>query len=165
MLRGGAESLRVYRTWRLLAGARWSAWWVRRQRVVAEQFFQCFGVGDLDGAFALFSPDCVAMTPSGRLDNAKHHAAAPALRSALPDSWMELQRVLEVGDEVYVTGRFRGTHQGDLVTPLGTLPAAGRSLDLPFVDCFRVVDGLVVECEAVRDRLDMILQLGGVPVR
>jgi predicted ester cyclase len=77
------------------------------------------------------------MTPSGRVDNAKHHAAAPALRSALPDSWMELQRVLEVGDEVYVTGRFRGTHQGDLVTPLGTLPAAGRSLDLPFVDCFR----------------------------
>jgi hypothetical protein len=70
-----------------------------------------------------------------------------------------------VGDEAYVTGRFRGTHRGDLVTPLGTLPASGRSLDLPFVDYFRVVDGLVVECEAVRDRLAMVLQLDGAPVR
>ncbi len=134
-------------------------------RVVAEQFFHRFGVGDLDGAFALFSPDCVALTPSGPLDNAKHHAAARALKRALPDSWMELERVIEMGDQVYVTGRFKGTHEGDLVTPVGTLPASGKSLDLPFVDYFRVVDGLVVECEAVRDRLGMILQLGGIPTR
>jgi hypothetical protein len=78
---------------------------------------------------------------------------------------MELKRVIELGDEVYVTGRFKGTHEGDLVTPVGTLPASCKSLDLPFVDYFRVVDGLVVECEAVRDRLDMILQLGGIPIR
>ena len=34
-----------------------------------------------------------------------------------------------------------------------------------FVDYFRVVDGKIVECEAVRDRLEMILQLGGIPPR
>jgi predicted ester cyclase len=50
------------------------------------------------------------------LDNATHHAAARALKRALPDSWMELTRVIEMGDEVYVTARFKGTHQGDLVT-------------------------------------------------
>ena len=129
-------------------------------RAVAEQFFERFGAGDLDGAFALFASDCIALTPSGPLDNSKHHAAARALKRALPDSYMELLRVLELDDEVYVTGRFRGTHEGDLVTPIGTVPASGRTLDLLFVDYFRVRHGLIVECEAVRDRLDMILQLG-----
>ena len=76
---------------------------------------------------------------------------------------MDLVRVVELGDEVYVTGRFKGTHDGDLATPIGLLAATGKTLDLPFVDYFRVVDGQIVECEALRDRLDMILQLGGIP--
>lgn len=132
-------------------------------RAVAERFFERFGLGDLDGAFALFSPDCIALTPSGPLNNEKHHKAAQALKRALPDSSMELVRVIEHGEAVYVTGRFKGTHSGDLATPMGTIPASGKTLDLIFVDYFRVVDGRIVECEAVRDRLEMILQLGGVP--
>jgi predicted ester cyclase len=87
------------------------------------------------------------------------------LKTALPDAHMELVRVLESGDEVYVTGRFKGTQQNDLLTPVGTLVASGAKLDLLFVDYFRVQDGKIIECEAVRDRLDMILQLGGIPDR
>lgn len=36
---------------------------------------------------------------------------------------MELIRTLESGDEIYVTGRFKGTHKNDLETPLGTIVA------------------------------------------
>jgi predicted ester cyclase len=132
-------------------------------REVAERFFERFGAGDIAGATACFAPGCISLTPTGPLNNARHGAAAEALKRALPDSRMELIRVMESGDEVYVTGRFKGTHQNDLATPLGTIPASGRTLDLLFVDYFRVVDGKIVECEAVRDRLDMIIQLGGIP--
>jgi predicted ester cyclase len=76
---------------------------------------------------------------------------------------MELIRVLEAGDEVYVTGMFKGTHENDLATPLGPVRPSGHTLDLLFVDYFRVVNGKIVECEAVRDRLGMIAQLGGIP--
>jgi hypothetical protein len=51
---------------------------------------------------------------------------------------MELVRILEMDDEIYVTGRFKGTHTGDLSTPLGPVAAFGKGLDLLFVDCFRV---------------------------
>jgi predicted ester cyclase len=134
-------------------------------REVAERFFERFGAGDIAGAMACFAPECISLTPAGPVDNAKHRAAAQALKNALPDSRMELIRVLESGDEIYVTGRFKGTHENDLATPLGTIPASGKPLDLLFVDYFRVANGKIVECEAVRDRLGMIAQLGGIPPR
>ena len=62
-----------------------------------------------------------------------------------------------------MTGRFRGTHTGDLYTPLGPVAASGKELDLLFVDYFRVANEKIVECEVVRDRLGMLVQLGAVP--
>ena len=132
-------------------------------REVAERFFERFGAGDIAGAMECFAPDCISLTPAGPVNNAKHGTAAQALKDALPDSRMELVRVLESGDQIYVTGRFRGTHEHDLATPLGTIPASGKTLDLLFVDYYRVANGKIVECEAVRDRLGMIAQLGGIP--
>ena len=84
---------------------------------VAERFFERFGAGDIDGAMGCLAPDCISITPTGALNNARHHAAARALKNALPDSHMEIVRILESGDEVYVTGRFKGTHVSDLATP------------------------------------------------
>jgi len=134
-----------------------------RARDVVERFYECFGANDLDGAFACFAPECVAVGLSGPLDNSAHHAAARALKKAMPDCHMELVRMVEMDDEIYVTGRFKGTHSGDLYTPLGPVAASGNGLDLLFVDYFRVADGKIVECEVVRDRLGMIIQLGALP--
>jgi ketosteroid isomerase-like protein len=69
-------------------------------RDAVERFFERFGAGDIDGALECFAPDCISITPTGPLNNAQHHAAADA--TGLPH---ELIRVLESGDEVYVTGR------------------------------------------------------------
>ena len=59
-----------------------------------------------------------------------HHAAALALKEAMPDCHMELVRIFEMDDEIYVTGRFNGIHTGDLFTPLGPVAASGKGLDL-----------------------------------
>jgi predicted ester cyclase len=132
---------------------------------VVARFYERFGANDLDGAFACFAPECIAVGLSGPLDNSAHHAAALALKKAMPDCYMELVRILEMDDQIYVTGRFKGTHTGDLSTPLGPVAASGKALDLLFVDYFRVANEKIVECEVVRDRLGMMIQLGAVPAK
>ncbi len=134
-------------------------------REVAERFFERFGAGDIAGAMECFAPECVSVTPTGPLNNAKHGAAAQALKGALPDSRMELIRVLESGDEVYVTGRFKRTHENDLPDTAGDDPCIRQDAGLALRRLLPRVDGKIVQCEAVRDRLDMILQLGGIPAR
>ena len=109
-----------------------------KTRDVVVRFYERFGANDLDGAFACFALECIAVGLSGPLDNSAHHAAALAVKKAIPDCHMELVRILEMDDENYVTGRFEGTHTGDLSTPLGPVAASGKGLDLLFVDYFRV---------------------------
>ena len=130
----------------------------------AERFYRLFGEGDLVGAYADFADGCISITPSGHLTNEGHLSAARTLKTAVPDGHMELLRTVEVGDQVYITGRFKGTHTGDFSNPQGTIPASGQPVDLFFADYMRVVDGKIVECEAVWDRLALVAQLGGAGI-
>ena len=132
-------------------------------REVAERFYRSFGNGDLEAAMACFADTCVTVTPAGSLTSAEHEAFGRAFREGLPDAYMELVRAVEADDQIYVSGRFRGTHKGDLVSAQGTIPASGNSLDLPFVDYFRVEGGVVVEHEVIWDQMAMLGQLGALP--
>ncbi|MGH9265417.1 MAG: ester cyclase, partial [Acidimicrobiales bacterium] len=130
---------------------------------LAERFYERFGAGDMQAAVALFADDCTTFTPSGAFTNEEHEAFGRAFKDALPDARMQVVRAVEAGDEVYITGRFKGTHQGDLVSPQGTIPASGNALDMPFADYFRVRDGRIVEHEVIWDQLAMLGQLGAMP--
>ncbi len=130
---------------------------------LAKHFYERFGAGDLAGVTALFADDCTTVTPAGSFNNEEHEAFGRSFKVGLPDAHMELVRAVEAGDEVYVTGRFQGTHEGDLVSPQGTIPASGNSLDLPFADYFRVRDGRIVEHEVIWDQMGMLAQLGAPP--
>jgi steroid delta-isomerase-like uncharacterized protein len=132
-------------------------------RQLAEAFFDRFAAGDFEGARALFADDCISVAPTGSMDNDQHEMLGRTFKGGLPDAHMELVRAVEEGDEVILMGRFRGTHTGDLVTPEGTIPASGNSLDLPFADYFRVADGKIAAHETVWDQMTMLGQLGALP--
>ena len=131
-------------------------------RQLAERYYELFAAGDLDGAKALYADDCITVTPVGNLDNAAHRAFGEAFRNAMPDSRMEVARSVDAGDEVCILGHFKGTHQGDLVSPDGTIAASGRTLDLAFADYFRVADGKIAEQETVFDQMTLLGQLGAL---
>ncbi len=131
-------------------------------RTVTERFYDSFAAGDFDAARACFADNCVNVTPMGDLDPAQHEAFGRAFKGGLPDSRMEIVRAAEAGEQVFVNGRFRGTHTGDLVSPAGTLPATGNILDLAFADWFRVEGGRIVAHEIIWDQMAMLSQLGAL---
>ncbi len=131
-------------------------------RRVAERFYDSFEAGDLGAARACFADACVTVTPMGELDPGQHEAFGRAFKNGLPDSRMEVVRAAEAGDHVFVHGRWRGTHTGDLVSPDGTLPATGNTLDLAFADYFWIREGRIVAHEIIWDQLALLGQLGGL---
>ncbi len=132
-------------------------------RQVAEQFYERFGANDLGGLSALFTDDCVTVTPAGTFTVAEHEDFGRAFKNGLPDAHMVIVRAVEADDEIYITGRFQGTHTGDLVSPQGTIPASGNALDMPFADYFRVSGGQIAEHEVIWDEMTMLGQLGALP--
>lgn len=132
-------------------------------REAIDRFYRSAGDGDLKAVTACFADGCVTVTPGASFDPPAHEAFLGAFKSAMPDAHMEVVRAVESGDEVFVSGRFKGTHENDMVTPQGTIPASGGQLDLPYADYFRVQDGKIVEHEVVWDSMTMMAQLGAAP--
>lgn len=132
-------------------------------RETVDRFYRSAEAGDLDALSACFADACMTTTPAGTFDKNQHEEFFRAFKNAMPDAHMQVVRAVESGDEVFVSGRFKGTHQGDLVTPQGAIPASGKALDLPYADYFRVEGGEIVEHEVVWDSMTMMAQLGAVP--
>jgi steroid delta-isomerase-like uncharacterized protein len=132
-------------------------------REAVDRFYRAAGEGDMDGLSASFADGCMTTTPAGTFDKAQHEQFFKAFKDALPDAHMVVVRAVESGDEVFVSGRFQGTHKGDLVSPQGTIPASGNQLDLPYADYFRVEGGKIVEHEVIWDSMAMMTQLGAGP--
>ena len=98
---------------------------------VVKEFFETFAEGDVDGTDAFFDDACAFVMPLGPMTKAEHKMMGLGFKAALPDSHMEIDHVVDNGDEVFLEGRFVGTHTGDLPAPDGsTLPASGNKLEL-----------------------------------
>jgi ketosteroid isomerase-like protein len=132
-------------------------------RSVVEKFFEMFAAGKISESAVLFDPDCTTVMPAGRLTQAEHEGMGHAFKAALPDSRMNIDHVVESGDEVVVLGRFTGTQTGDLQSPGGTIPASGRPLNLRFIDYFAVRDGKIVDHQTIFDQVELLTQLGALP--
>jgi steroid delta-isomerase-like uncharacterized protein len=132
-------------------------------REVAEQYYKHFEAGDLDGAAALFGEDCVHISPAGAQSNEEHKQFGGSFKAAVPDGRMSISTTVESGEDIAVEGRFMGTHSGDLVSPQGTIPASGRTIELRYSDFFKVINGKIVEHRIYWDQIDMMQQLGAMP--
>jgi SnoaL-like polyketide cyclase len=99
----------------------------------------------------------------GRLIHQRRRPKCP-VGPELPHQY-DRAHLVESDDQVVVCGRFRGTHTGALESPQGAIPASGNSIDVPFMDYFRVENGRIVEHEVVWDQMAMLGQLGAMQAR
>jgi steroid delta-isomerase-like uncharacterized protein len=76
---------------------------------------------------------------------------------AFSDGQVTRPKYYDAGDTVITEFVGRGTNDG----PLGTLPASGRSVELPYLEIYHFnADGKVIGGRAYFDQLDLLAQLG-----
>jgi predicted ester cyclase len=80
------------------------------------------------------------------------------LRSAFSDLHYQEQETIATGDKVASVVRVTGKHTGNFFV----IPPSGNRINYEAVHIHRVVDGKIVEHQAIRDDLSLMVQLGVV---
>ena len=81
-------------------------------------------------------------------------------RSGMPDLRVNILDMIAEGDKVVVRYTIEGTHEGELFG----VPPTGRQLSIESMTVERVSDGKIREHWRITDSLDMMQQLGAIPV-
>jgi steroid delta-isomerase-like uncharacterized protein len=80
--------------------------------------------------------------------------------AGFPDLQVHLDEVLAAeGDRVITRSHWTGTHQGEFMG----VPASGSSVDVSFIDIWRIEDGQLAESWVRMDLLSLMQQVGAVP--
>lgn len=133
-------------------------------RDAVQRFYDAFGRGDLDAAEEAFTSDSTHIEPlGGTMDLASWREYGQTFKDGLPDAHMEVENILEVGDQVAVEARFVGTHTQPLMTPQGEVPPSGKSIDLSFCEFVQIRDGKIAEHRVYYDQVAFMTQLGLMP--
>jgi ketosteroid isomerase-like protein len=85
---------------------------------------------------------------------------AGGMAQAFPDIHRELFNIYAMEDVIVVELAIRGTHRGALVTPAGTVPPTGRTINVPCCDVFHMRDGKVVSFHCYNAASILQRQLG-----
>ncbi len=119
---------------------------------------------DLDALGDVVASDFVrhcAATPDAEIhDLDGFKAFLRADFAAVRDSVIEVKRMIAEGDLVAVLATYAGTQTG----PMGPFPASGRNVEAPFLSFLRLEDGKIAEMWVEWDNLNMLVQLGHIPL-
>ncbi len=80
--------------------------------------------------------------------------------TAFPDLNYVVEDVIAEGDKVAIRYTTRGTQKGSF----GGVPPTGKQVAVPGFVVARIADGKIVEQWGLDDRLDMLQQLGLIPI-
>ena len=82
-------------------------------------------------------------------------------KNAFPNATGTIVNRLEKGDTIVEEIMWKGTHEGDMMTPDGqTIPATNKSMENPAIMVSTFKDGKVVETKHYFDMMSMLAQLG-----
>lgn len=132
---------------------------------LAERAAQLFNAHDLGRLREITHPDAEASAPGGMTFTGREAVLAfnAAWWEAFPDARIETVRRTVSGNLVVEEGVFRGTHQGVFRTPVGDIPATGRSVEGAYISIDEYEGGLFRRQRLLFDRLQLLEQLGLIP--
>ena len=134
-------------------------------RDLAEQGFQLYNAGDVEGLVNLYTEDATLVTPWGTFEGrAAIHEAWRRDKAAFPDGTLTLDVLVEQGDTLADEWTIVGTHTGPLVMPDGTeLPPTGKRIKIKGMDLVQHRDGKIAVYHMYYDNMAVAGQLGLLP--
>jgi predicted ester cyclase len=121
---------------------------------------------DLSFVDELFAADYVAHVddPHRTPDRAGLKDTTVRELPVFPDLRHTIEDLIADGDKVVVRLTFRGTHQGEWLTPsMGRIAPTGKHVTWGATIIYRIADGQIVEAWGQEDRLGQLQQLGVIP--
>ena len=129
-----------------------------------KQWAEAWGTGDTAAVAATYADDVVyqhAMVPEPLHGREAVHEFISGMGAAFSDIDVTVDRAVVDGQEVAAEVSHRARHTGDLPTPMGPIPATGKTVVLVAAHFFRVDgDGLIAEEHMYADPGAMLAQLG-----
>jgi steroid delta-isomerase-like uncharacterized protein len=130
---------------------------------IVRQFWGVWGEGNIDLVDELLAPDYVNHSPATPdlptgPDGVKGVVAM--FRSGMPDLSVLVEDMIAEGDKVATRYTLEGTHEGELFG----VPPTGQRLSIKSISVERVSDGKIREHWRITDTLDMMQQLGVIPM-
>src|SRR5262245_46275953 len=135
-------------------------------REVFQRGTDTFNAHDLDGFAAVLAEDVTFEAPGGMRGEGKAACVAffGSWFGAFSDARVDVHDLHIVEDVAVEAGTFTGTHDGTLHGPTGDIPPTGRPVRVDYLQVLRIHNGKHVSFNLMFDRLQMLEQLGLVPV-
>ena len=133
-------------------------------KAIVRQFWGVWDEGNIGLVDELLAPDYVNHSP-GIPDQPEGsegvRAVVEMFRSGMPDLRVVIEDMIAEGDKVATRYTLEGTHEGELFG----VPPTGRRLSIKSISVERVSEGKIREHWRITDTLDMMQQLGVIPIQ
>src|SRR3712207_6845106 len=132
-------------------------------KAIVRQFWGVWGEGNIGLAEELLAPDYVNHSPGIR-DQPEGpegvRAVGAMFRRGMRDLRAIIEEMIAEGDKGAIRYKLEGTHEGELCG----VPPTGQRLSIKTISVERVSDGKIREHWRITDTLDMMQQLGVIPM-
>ena len=134
---------------------------------LAKEGIEAFSAGDWKRFKAPLREDAVyeELATQRRIQGADQIVeATKGWKEAFPDAKGTITKVIESGDSVVLEVTWEGTHDGDLVSPMGTIPASHKRTKVQAVQIVTFKGDKVSETRHFFDLMTILAQIGAVPM-
>ena len=135
-----------------------------KQQII-EPHYEGMNRGDLKGVVSVLHDNVVSNLPGAPPMSGVEpfKQFVQVFIDAFPDAKIHADSVWEAGDTIVAEGIYSGTHTGPMASPAGSIPATGKTMNLHFLDVFKVRDGKAYEHNVYFDQAELLQQLGLMP--
>jgi steroid delta-isomerase-like uncharacterized protein len=134
-----------------------------KNKLVMNRFVEFINTADEKLAQELISVNAkfyVPGRPEPMQGPAGYLAIIGMMRSGFPDIQWALEETIAEGDKVAARFMMRGTHRGSFFG----VPPTGKSIAVQAMNFYRLSDGQFMEEYGMPDRMELLQQIGALPV-